>query len=167
MKEQELIDWVRFVATKFSRTDESWKYNSKKENLVHIRYKQDFTGYNVWYKRYSRAIEHIWADLFSSKPGLFKKKGNFWQRLKNWYPWVTWKVFAVKEDNMPDCTVGGNIFHWAEDGEYVTHMAPPVGEKVLDFLEAEPDNPHAKEILKAMYKQSNISFNTEIPEEYK
>lgn len=131
-----------------------WRYTRSKGDLLHLRYRSDFTGYNHWTKRLKRALD--WKMLTGSD-SLMKNLG-FYERRKNQsfreylltkvvFRPLSWiKVSLRKGDNLPDGTINGNLVFWEEDGEYIECVGPTVGVKIADFLEQEPENPHAKAI---------------------
>lgn len=156
----ELLRWARFVATKFSTNVQGWKYTRDLGDLVHIRFKRDYTGYNHWTSRMRRAFnwKHLTGrDRLSLQIGL--KPKNFMDGLLSAWAWIV--VCLRKEKNLPDGRLNGNIVFWEEDGEYGALFGPTVGVKVLDFIEAEPENPHAVEILAEMKRMALLSFSEE------
>jgi hypothetical protein len=154
--DNELLDWAQFVATKFTSNTEGWTYSQDKGDLVHIRYKNDYTGYHHWTKRLGRALT---KGIFArEKSGIF---GNYPHTLRE--RWSMAKVYLSKDKNLPDALVNGNITFWGEDGEYITLMGPTVGVKVLEFLRAEPDNQYARNILNEMHRMAQKSWPDETP----
>lgn len=131
---------------------EGWTYSRNTGDLEHIRYKHDYTGYEALHRRLKRAFN--WKHL-TGRDGLSamikrinKKNGKkpepFLYQLYGAWAWIL--VSLRKDSNLPDGQVGGNLFHWEEDGEYVQMVGPTIGEKIADFLEQEPENPHAQAI---------------------
>lgn len=158
--DESLIKFTRFVATKFTANDTPWVYSRNTGKLRHVRYESDYTGYNHWTKRLARAFNP--KELFETK-GSFTRSMGLKPRnegLKMFFirAWVHIIVNLRKDSNLPDGQVNGNLTFWEEDGEYITMMGPTVGVKVLDFLEAEPDNEHAKAILAAMHEAHSASW---------
>lgn len=159
-----MLDFVEFVTDKFTSNHEPWKYSRDTGTLKHIRYEGDYTGYNHWKKRLTRFFHWITVDYWKPK-GLFKQldeEKSFFKRLIEW-PMnirVWWKVSMRKEDNLPDGQVNGILTNWEGDGEYITMFCPYVGREVLKFLRAEPDNPYAQEIIRAMRETSELSWPT-------
>jgi hypothetical protein len=151
--DKQLLDWFEFVATKFQNSRDGWIYTRDTGDLVHIRHKSDYTGYQHWTQR----IKRVFTDaVFNRKTdGLF---GNFPSSLAERISYA--KVILRKDSNLPDGRISnaGIITHWEEDGEYITLMGPTVGVKVLEFLKAEPDNQHAKEILAEMHRMKELSW---------
>lgn len=163
MSDEKMLDWVEFVTDKFAKNHEPWTYSRETTGLKHIRYESDYTGYNHWTKRLGRFFnwitvrywkpKHIWKDLESGK--------SFWRKLTEWPASIaSWfRVALQKDSNLPDGLVNGSIVtHWEEDGEYITMFCPYVGREVLKFLRSDPDNPHAKEILRAMRETAQVSW---------
>lgn len=164
--DKDLIEFAQFVATKFQSNRTGWVYSRNTGDLKHIRYEHDYTGYNHWKKRLRRAfdLKHLLGrDSFTL--GLFgKRKESLKFKLMRAVVWI--KISLSKDDNLPDGQINGNLTHWEEDGEYIALFQPRVGVKVLDFLRAEPDNPHAKAILAEMHACSELSWpSTEGSEE--
>lgn len=161
--DKDLIDVVRFVATKFSNNTKPWVYSRNVEGLKHIRFESDYTGYNHWTKRLKRALDL--RDIFMTRNSFSRRMGIRSERrsLKMFFieAWAHIYVFLRKDTNLPDGQVNGNFTFWEEDGEYISMMCPTVGVKVLDFLEAEPDNEHAKAILAAMHEAYEASWGSE------
>lgn len=160
METKDLLDWAEFVATKFQSSRDGWVYSRKRNGLKHIRYESDYTGYNHWMKRAKRAFEwkHLaGTDSFSKMFG----KQTLKQRVRSARAWIS--VSLRKDSNLPDGQINGNIVHWEEDGEYIAIFQPRVGVKVLEFLKAEPDNPHAQAIIAEMKACVELSWpdNTE------
>lgn len=158
MNDEKLLDWAEFVATKFSKNAEGWKYSRDIGGMKHIRYESDYTGYNHWTKRVCRAFD--WGHLTGRdgltqhfrRPGL---KNRFWEA----YGWVV--VSLRKDSNLPDGQINGIITHWEEDGEYIALFQPRVGVKVLEFIKANPENEYARAILDEMHACKELSWPSE------
>jgi len=162
MQTEEMLSWARFVAEKFSKNHEGWVYSRDTNGLRSIRYESDYTGYNHWKKRLKRAFNLkaiLGMDSVSRQLGVYRKRDNLKSRFWGAY----WHIVIAlkKSDNLPDGQINGIITHWEEDGEYIAFFQPIVGMKVLDFLEDDPDNPHAIEIVSAMHRAADLSFNKE------
>jgi|GEM_PF-6559800 len=123
-----------------------WTYSRDTGGIKHIRFASDSTGRNSFLNR----VRNTFVGLVGlRKFGLFRPVG-----LRDWF----WSILATahvrmsKDDHLPDGVLcgGGVITFWEEDGEYIQWVGPTVGEKIADFLEAEPTNPHAIEIAKEM-----------------
>ena len=158
-----MLKWVRFVATKFQRNVEGWTYSRDKGDLEHIRYKSDHTGYNAPLKRFVDGLKFGFENAFYARKGSLAAQlrsgehRSVWQRIQTFFTYF--HVRFRKDDNLPDGLVNGSIItHWEEDGEYIVMMGPTVGVKVLDFLEAEPDNVHAQAILAEMRRVEQMSW---------
>lgn len=158
-----MLEWVRFVATKFQCNVEGWTYSRDKGDLEHIRYKSDHTGYNAPLKRFADGLKFGFENAFYARKGsLAARLGSdedrsVWQRILTFF--IYFYTRFRKDDNLPDGLVNGSIItHWEEDGEYIVMMGPTVGVKVLDFLEAEPDNVYAQAILAEMRRVKQMSW---------
>lgn len=166
MDKKELLDWARFVATKFSVNEAGWVYSRNLGTLKHIRYEGDYTGYNHWTKRVARAFSPkrlLGLDSLSRQFNpKFKNRG-----LKDIYysALANIVVHLRKDNNLPDGQINGIITQWEEDGEYIMFFGPTVGVKVLDFIEAEPENPHALAIVSEMERMAKLSFDKKEPED--
>lgn len=168
-EDQEMLKWVQFVTDKFGSNHTPWKYSRDTGKLKHIRYEGDYTGYNHWKKRVKRFFRNITVGHFSPK-GWEKQlsfEKNLWEKIVRWPMMVVihWRVSVCKDTNMPDGQVNGIITHWEEDGEYIAMMSPYVGRQVLKFLNADPTNPHAQEIIKAMREAKEVSWPNKEEEE--
>lgn len=127
---------------------EGWRYTRNRGDLEYIRFRRDYTGYDHWTKRWRRALDpkHLLGrDSFSIGLNNRLEGQSRWENLQ-------WRVLAArawflvsvrKHKNLPDGTVNGNLIFWEEDGEYIECVGPTVGEKIADFLEQEPNHPHA------------------------
>lgn len=168
LTDERILKWARFVATKFQSNVEGWTYTRDLGKLKHIRYESDYTGYNHWTKRLGRAVGK-WNPVtyFAPKDSLdkmFKEKN---PTIRGYFmrSWIWARVSLRKDSNLPDGLLNGNPVFWEEDGEYGVLFGPTVGVKVLDFLEAEPENPHAVEILAEMKRMAQKSFPGEDEED--
>lgn len=157
------LEYVRYVATKFGHhIDRSWVATDDLGGLEHIRYTSDHTGRLSLKSRIKLAVTPNKTLLSLNR--LVTKNTGVRRR-------VTYTVEATLrrirriwklDDNLPDALVGRNIFHWSEEAEYVTAFGPSVGVLILDFLEDQPDNPHAIKILEEMTTMvSRMSDNEE------
>lgn len=158
-----MLEWVRFVATKFVRNVEGWTYSRDKGDLEHVRYRSDHAGHNALRNRLPDAFRFGFEHAFyAPKNSIARQLGgkgrrSLWQRFQTFY--IYFNTRLRKDDNLPDGLVNGSIItHWEEDGEYIVMMGPTVGVKVLDFLEAEPDNVHAQAILAEMRRVREMSW---------
>ena len=73
---------------------------------------------------------------------------------KGWAP-NRFAMFAYclrRDRHLPDGQLdGGSILtFWEETGEYLQMVQPSVGSLIADWLEAEPDNPHAQRVAAEM-----------------
>lgn len=156
LTDTELLNYVEFVATKFEASRKGWVYSRDMGDLEHIRYRSDYTGPNHWTKRLRRAfdLKHLLGRDSISR-GLGISPAGLKDR---WLTAATWiEVSLKKEKNLPDGIINGIPTNWEEDGEYLTALQPRVGAKVIEFLRAEPENPHAKAILAEMHACVELS----------
>lgn len=159
--DQAIQEWAQFVASKFERNHDGWEYSRDVGDLEHIRYKSDHTGYQHWTKRVKRAFN--WRML-TGRDRLSKQLGFKWSILGAW-TWI--RVSLRKDTNTPDGVInsGSIITFWEEDGEYITLFGPTVGMKVLEFLKAEPEHPHAVAIMAELRNNAENGFPTAEEEE--
>jgi hypothetical protein len=74
---------------------------------------------------------------------------------------AAWSMRNSEPDGVLD---NGNIItHWEETGEYLQYVQPSVGSMLADWMEAEPDNPHAQRIAAEM-KRINDGYGERIRE---
>lgn len=163
MNDEKLLKWAEFVATKFSKNAEGWKYSRNTGGLKHIRYESDYTGYNHWWRRLTDGLRFAWENnFFSSKKSLTYQLGggpekkSLWRRVQGF--WIYFLVRFRKDKNLPDGQINGIITHWEEDGEYIALFQPRVGVKVLEFIKENPDNKYARAILDEMHACAELSW---------
>lgn len=123
---------LRAYATHFAERD--WRYTRDLGSLREIRYA---SGFDALHNRIRRALR----DLFGHQPGWFKV---------NRFRSAWWTL--ERDKNLPDGVLdGGNIItHWEETGEYLQYVQPTVGALIADWLDAEPENPHAQLVAAEM-----------------
>jgi hypothetical protein len=157
--DKDLLDWFEFVATKFQNSRDGWVYTRDLGDLEHMRYRSDHTGYYHWTRRLRRLFNLKRAfglDSFSRQIGIKNRSiKDFWGHLS-----AHVVVAMALDNNLPDGRIANASIYtsWEEDGEYITLMGPTVGVKVLEFLKAEPENPHAKAILAEMHRVKELSW---------
>lgn len=66
--------------------------------------------------------------------------------------WALARVQLRRPTSLPDGTVGAGriLVLWEEDGEYVQLMQPTVGTLIADWLDDQPDNPHAVRVAQEL-----------------
>lgn len=144
---------LRSFATHHNHGD-GWRYTRNRGDLEYIRFRRDHTGYDHWTKRWSRALNvkaMLGIDSFSKSLGLrrefrtnVKREGLLKALQRVWYQALAHVIVNGRKDkNLPDGSINGNYVFWEEDGEYIECVGPTVGEKIADFLEQEPNHPHA------------------------
>lgn len=148
-------DRLRAHAEHFVQKD--WDY-SRLHDIRHIRHEGDYAGFDHPARRLARA-----ARAFTPR-----RKRAVWERallgpdsestsLARFRSKVLWMraevMTALRTDrNLPDGVLdgGGIITHWEETGEYLQYVQPSVASRIANFLDAEPDHPHAVEIAAEM-----------------
>lgn len=135
---------LREYATHFAPSD--WDYTRDKGGIKHIRYSDDYSGYNHPARRFVRSIRHFmpWRDrrdgmAFMAPKGIKAR-------------WIYFKAGMRTEAHMPDGVLDGGciVTHWEETGEYLQYVQPSVGAMLADWMDAEPENPHALKIAGEM-----------------
>jgi hypothetical protein len=158
-KDEELLDFAHFVATKFESSRNGWKYSRDLGDLKYIRYEHDYTGHNSFKERLKRATNL--KRLFGV--GLFESSlfGNFKRSPKQIVTraYIRAVIALRKRQYKPDGQINGNLIHWEEDGEYMALFQPRVGVKVIEFIRANPDNPYAQEIMKEIRACAALSWS--------
>jgi hypothetical protein len=143
---------LRALATHHNHGD-GWVYTRDTGGLEHIRYRRDHTGYHAMWPRLKRAFNPKRLFLrgpFSTMLGLM------------WTPRSAFAYVVValrKSNNLPDGALnrGCVLTFWEEDGEYIEMVGPTIGEKIADFLEQDPDNPHAKAIAAEIHRVQGLT----------
>lgn len=140
-----MADQLRQYAEHFAPRD--WDYTRDIGDLVAIRHRvhpRDRLMRRIW-----RAAGHLLAfDRLKRRESWEKEMGP-----KGWRARRIWAGVALRIDpNLPDGVLDGGsiITHWEETGEYLQYVQPSVGSLLADFMEAEPDNPHALKIAGEM-----------------
>ncbi|MFS0887018.1 hypothetical protein [Aeromicrobium sp. 179-A 4D2 NHS] len=156
---------LRVFAEHFAARD--WAY-TREHDIRHIRYDDDFRGYDAPHRRLYRAARRFVPrrrgvggrdgllaafreadrEEFAGKPfGAVRAK---WKSLR--FTFLLAKHTLATSKHTPDGVLdnGGVIVQWEETGEYLDLVQPQVGSLIADFLDAEPDNPHARKIAAAM-----------------
>lgn len=147
----ESAQMLKEYADHFARRD--WQY-TRLHNIKHIRYADDYKGYDHPLKRLRRTF-------FPSRSS--RRLGRMLRSVRTWdwkrpvesikLVWWTLKAHVVvglrTDSNRPDGVLngGGVITHWEEDGEYIQLVQPSVGSLLADFLMEEPEHPHAQLIV--------------------
>jgi len=135
-------DQLRSYAEHFVQRD--WDYTRNLDGLKHIRYRDDSTGYNRIDRRIRRALSAS-LGLRRGPLSILAPRG---VRAR----WFAFEVRVRKDHHRPDGILdgGGIITHWEETGEYLQYVQPSVGSLLADWMEAEPDSPHAVRIASEM-----------------
>ena len=142
---------LRLFATHHNH-GEGWTYTRNLRGMKHIRYKRDWEGWDAPGARIKRAFsprQLLNRDILSRQLGFKWSLMGMWAHI----------VVSLRTDrNMPDGALNDGIVItvWEEDGEYIEWVGPTVGQKIADFLEAEPDHPHARAIAAEMRRVKRL-----------
>ena len=134
---------LKFLSNIFVHRD--WVFTHDTE-IDHIRFTQDITGKNVWWRRISREVAEAFKDFFVQDDIWMMLGTNTRFNLRHLFGCIM--LAGALDDHLPDGVLkgGGIITFWAEDGEYLELVPPSVGDLLADFLLEDPDNPHAQKI---------------------
>lgn len=156
----EAADLLHTFAEHFVPRD--WTY-TRDHDIRHIRYDGDFSGYDAPGRRLARAVRHLIPTFDGNLQRALREidtervKGEPFARIKAIKSGLLRRYYGAKirlrtPDHNPDGVLdgGGVIVQWEETGEYIDLVQPQVGSLIADFLQAEPDNPHARKIAGAM-----------------
>lgn len=138
---KKIVKDFKFMANLFAS---EWDY-TRNHHLKSIRYEDDYNKFDSLSSRIKNALE-----CFYRRDGIFA-----WEFLGPWNAKnrISLALHILKRDpNLPDGSLAGGkiITFWEEDGEYLQLIQPSVGSLIADFLEQEPENPHAILIVKEM-----------------
>ncbi len=115
--------------------------------------------------RYDLADDKLRGRIRRSFGWLFGRRGDW---MKGWGPHrVGMALHGLRRDrNLPDGVLdNGNIItHWEETGEYLQYVQPSVGSLLADFMDEEPDHPHALRIAAEM-KRINDDYGARLAAE--
>jgi hypothetical protein len=131
--------------------ERDWDY-TRHTKITRIRYEDDFKGYNRLDKRVWRSLK----EIFSKQSIIFRSDKNevWYKKIRNSFYWrVAMVITYMRTDrHLPDGILDGGcvVSLWEETGEYLQMVQPQVGAMFADWLIAEPNNPHAKKILKEL-----------------
>ena len=125
---------LRTYATHFAPRD--WDYTRNHGNLTAIRY-----DYPTDRLRYRIREALAWLIRRDRLGGDFKTNR-----------WLMARTALRREAHLPDGVLdGGNIItHWEETGEYLQYVQPTVGALIAEWLDTEPENPHAQKVATEM-----------------
>lgn len=142
-------DQLRQYAEHFQQTD--WNYTRDTGRLEAIRYNEPFDALP---ERIKRAVRWLFErDAVLGPRGLRER--------------IQFARYALERDkHMPDGVLdNGNIItHWEETGEYLQYVQPSVGSLIADWMDAEPDNPHAIRVAQEM-KRINDAYGKRLAAE--
>lgn len=144
----EALEMLDFVANKFDTAP--WTFSYDTGDLKHIRYRKDYTGYNVWWRRALRAFSmRKWFSWGPIDKAVF---GSWWEKAHPMSVLAHIRVNLMKESHLPDGIVLGSgvIAHWQEDGIFISLMNPDVANAVLDFIKDRPEDEHAIRMKEAI-----------------
>ena len=119
-----------------------WDLTYKNNDLKAIRY--DYPEDRLWSR-----IQNSWKWASGERPQFMRTlwpEQTLWQRIKDRAS-MAWFVLQ-RDPHLPDATLNGGcvITFWGEDGDYINLVQPIVGSLIADFLEDQPENPHAVKI---------------------
>lgn len=141
-------DQLRQHAEHFQQRD--WDYTRDTGDLAAIRY--------------NRPEDSLLGRLKGAAGWLFRGQPEF---AKGWGPnRFSMALYALRRDrHLPDGTLSGGsiITFWEEDGEYLQYVQPSVGSIIADWMDAEPDNPHAIRVADEM-KRINDRYGDRLKE---
>ena len=134
---------LKFLSNIFVHRD--WVFTHDTD-IDHIRFTQDITGKNVWWRRIPREVAEAFKDFFVQDDIWMMLGTNTRFNLRRLFRYLI--LAGALDNNLPDGALkeGRIITFWAEDGEYLELVPPSVGDLLADFLLEDPDNPHAQKI---------------------
>jgi hypothetical protein len=148
--------YLRSVATHHVHSHEKWgwtrKHDIKRIVTTDTGKGQENLGNRI--KHTVRSFRGLWFPK-DSLDTMFRdmraddKSKPLWDRIRHQYYIIaaTLRVGMRTDKNIPDGMFPTGVYAvWEEDGEYIQVVQPSVGVLVADFLEAEPENPHAIKI---------------------
>lgn len=152
---KKIAEDFRLYAEHFVQED--WNYTRDLGSLTSIRYSYPEDTLRG-------RIKDAWEWLVKGKGDQILRLTNFDGRSLLRARWSQ-AMYALKRDNhIPDGALdrGGILTVWEETGEYIQLVQPSVGSLVADFMEAEPENPHAIKIAAEMQRiQDNYAKRVE------
>lgn len=168
-----MADQLRQYAEHFAQRD--WNY-TRKHDVVAIRYAYKpyrSRGDGKMHRDYDHPISRIRRVIVDLGPwwasaSRRRNRDNFVERMHREFSYAFRLKFALtntlrRDKHLPDGVLdnGGIITHWEETGEYLQYVQPSVGSLIADWMEAEPDNPHAQRVAAEM-KRVNDAYGERI-----
>lgn len=147
-----MADQLRQYAEHFVQSD--WNY-TRDTGIHSIRY----TDEKVPHERLRNRVRQCLRELT-------RRRNDDLDRMIE-VPRLSMALHYLKRDrNEPDGVLdnGSIITHWEETGEYLQYVQPSVGSLIADWMEAEPDNPHAA-LVAAEMKRINDAYGQRIKAE--
>lgn len=150
MKKKEVLQAATLLRDYANYHVRDWDYSRDHHSLKAIKYKGEYSGYNRIDKRLFRFLEANIPPKAKKYLGMKEDSLDFLLpphfNLSSFIARV--RVYLLPKDNLPDGTLrkGAIITFWEEDGEYIQLVQPSVGNLIADFLEQEPEHPHAEKI---------------------
>lgn len=148
-----MADQLRQYATHFEMRD--WCYTRDTSHIKHLRYADDYSGYNHPLRRLGRTLRQFVPprDSLSKMLGL-----NAWRN-----PIITLSVGLRTDSHMPDGVLdgGGILTHWEETGEYLQYVQPSVGALLADLMDAHPELAEVQAVAAEM-KRINDDYGTRL-----
>lgn len=138
-------DQLRQYAEHFEQHD--WDYTRDLGNLRPLHFGPRWPSIQSALRYLVRGTTGIFPEEPSMRPGRFAMAR---AALRNY-------------DTSPDGVLdrGSIITIWEETGEYLQYVQPSVGSLLADWMEAEPDSPHAQRIAAEM-KRINDRYGERI-----
>lgn len=136
-------DQLRQYATHF--VDDEWKYGRDLNGLHPLRYDDPYDRLWIRIKAALKYASPTWRPA-DWELVMFPNIRSLRSRLRMAKGALRWRR------HYPDgCINGGFIItNWEETGEYLQHVQPSVGRMLADWMDDEPESPHAKRIAGEM-----------------
>jgi hypothetical protein len=146
------VKFMRSQAEYFDRSDR-WLFTGHTPELYRVVHERDRLTWKNLRGRVKEAFEWLfqYPDFAKAIDTYLDGPLPWWRKLGKRLH-MFWFTLSHVERNLPDGKVGSIYTYWMEDGRYIMMMQPSVGSLLADFLEQEPDNPHAQKIREEMDK---------------
>jgi hypothetical protein len=140
---------LRQYATHFAPRD--WNY-TRETGLVDVVHESD-------------RERRLRGRIQSSLRWLFRRKQG-WEDVFEMSRFAMALHVVRRRPNLPDGVLdnGSIITFWEETGEYLQYVQPSIGAMLADWMDADPDSPHAQQIAAEM-KRINDEYGARIAAE--